>query len=210
MLKVGLTGSIAVGKSFVCDVLREAGVHVLDADQTARDVVAPGTKGLAGIVEAFDYEILRPDGSLDRSKMAKLVFTDEVKRKLLNSIVHPLVIEAQDRWIHEIELQDPSGIAVIDAALMIESGGYKRFDKLVVVWCRPEIQLARLMDRSGLDESEAQQRIAAQMPQDEKMRYADHLIDTSAGFDDTRRQTLKLVTELRSLNKREAPEDKKS
>ena len=210
MLKVGLTGSIAVGKSFVCDVLREAGVHVLDADQTARDVVAPGTKGLAGIVEAFDYEILRPDGSLDRSKMAKLVFTDEVKRKLLNSIVHPLVIEAQDRWIHEIELQDPSGIAVIDAALMIESGGYKRFDKLVVVWCRPEIQLARLMDRSGLDESEAQQRIAAQMPQDEKMRYADHLIDTSAGFDDTRRQTLKLVDELRSLNKREAPEDKKS
>jgi dephospho-CoA kinase len=183
---------------------------VLDADQTARDVVAPGTKGLAGIVEAFDYEILQPDGSLDRSKMAKLVFTDEVKRKLLNSIVHPLVIEAQDRWIHEIELQDPSGIAVIDAALMIESGGYKRFDKLVVVWCRPEIQLARLMDRSGLDESEAQQRIAAQMPQDEKKRYADHLIDTSAGFDDTRRQTLELVTELRSLNKRGAPEDTKS
>jgi len=210
MLRVGLTGSIAVGKSFVCDVLRGVGVHVLDADQTARDVVAPGTKGLAGIVEAFDYEILRPDGSLDRSKMAKLVFTDEVKRKLLNSIVHPLVIEAQDRWIQEIELRDPSGIAVIDAALMIESGGYKRFDKLVVVWCRPEIQLARLMDRSGLDESEAQQRIAAQMPQDEKKRYADHLIDTSAGFDDTRRQTLKLVDELRSLNKREAPEDKKS
>ena len=210
MLKVGLTGSIAVGKSFVCDVLRGAGIYVLDADQTARDVVAPGTKGLAGIVEAFDCEILRPDGSLDRSKMAKLVFTDDVKRKLLNSIVHPLVIEAQDRWIHEIELQDPSGIAVIDAALMIESGGYKRFDKLVVVWCSPEIQLARLMDRSGLDESEAKQRIAAQMPQDEKKRYADHLIDTSAGFDDTRRQTLELVTELRSLNKREAPEDTKS
>jgi len=210
MLRVGLTGSIAVGKSFVCDVLRGVGVHVLDADQTARDVVAPGTKGLAGIVEAFDYEILQPDGSLDRSKMAKLVFTDEVKRKLLNSIVHPLVIEAQDRWIQEIELRDPSGIAVIDAALMIESGGYKRFDKLVVVWCRPEIQLARLMDRSGLDESEAQQRIAAQMPQDEKKRYADHLIDTSAGFDDTRRQTLELVTELRSLNKRGAPEDTKS
>jgi dephospho-CoA kinase len=210
MLKVGLTGSIAVGKSFVCEVLREAGVHVLDADKIARDVVAPGTKGLAGIVEAFDYEILRPDGSLDRQKMAKLVFTDEVKRKLLNSIVHPLVIEAQDRWIQEIELRDPSGIAVIDAALMIESGGYKRFDKLIVAWCRPEIQLARLMDRSRLTASEAKQRIAAQMPQDEKMRYADHLIDTSAGFDDTRRQTLELVTELRSLNKRGAPKDTKS
>ena len=201
MLKVGLTGSIAVGKSFVCDVLREAGVHVLDADQTARDVVAPGTKGLAGIVEAFDYEILQPDGSLDRAKMAKLVFADEVKRKLLNSIVHPLVIEAQDRWIQGIELQDPHGIAVIDAALMIEAAGYKRFDKLVVVWCSPDIQLARLMDRSGLDEREARQRIAAQMPQGEKKRYADYLIDTSSGFEDTRRQTLELVAELRSLNR---------
>jgi dephospho-CoA kinase len=210
VLKVGLTGSIAVGKSFVCDVLREAGVHVLDADKTARDVVAPGTKGLADIVAAFDYEILQPDGSLDRTKMAKLVFADEVKRKLLNSIVHPLVIEAQDRWIQEIELQDPKGIAVVDAALMIESGGYKRFDKLVVVWCRPDIQLARLMARSGLDEIEAHRRIAAQMPQDEKKRYADYLIDTSAGFDETHRQTLELVDELRSLSKREASEDTRS
>lgn len=199
MLKVGLTGSIAVGKSFVCEVLREAGVHVLDADQTAREVVAPGTKGLAGIVEAFDYEILQPDGSLDRAKMAKLVFADEAKRKLLNSIVHPLVIEAQDRWIQDIELREPGGIAVIDAALMIESGGYRRFDKLIVVWCRPELQLARLTSRSSLSEHEAQARIAAQMPQDEKKRYADYLIDTSAGFDDTRRQTLELVAELRSL-----------
>ncbi|MBV9240781.1 MAG: dephospho-CoA kinase [Acidobacteria bacterium] len=199
MLKVGLTGSIAVGKSFVCDVLRESGAHVLDADQTARDVVAPGTKGLADIVAAFDYEILQPDGSLDRAKMAKLVFVDETKRKLLNSIVHPLVIEAQDRWIREIEASDPGGIAVIDAALMIESGGYKRFDKLVVVWCRPEIQLARLTDRSGLSENEAASRIAAQMPQDEKKRYADYLIDTSEGFEDTRRQTLELVAGLKAI-----------
>ena len=114
-MKVGLTGSIAVGKSVVCDVLREVGVHVLDADQTARDVVAPGTKGLAGIVEAFDYEVLQPDGSLDRGKMAKLVFADEAKRKLLNTIVHPLVIEAQDRWVRDLEGSDPDGIAVIDA-----------------------------------------------------------------------------------------------
>jgi dephospho-CoA kinase len=199
MLKVGLTGSIAVGKSFVCDVLREAGVHVLDADQTARDVVAPGTKGLAGIVEAFDYEILQPDGSLDRVKMAKLVFSDEAKRKLLNSIVHPLVIEAQNRWIADLEASDPTGIAVIDAALMIESGGHKRFDKLVVVWCEPELQLARLMGRGGLDEKEARKRIAAQMPQDEKRRYADYSIDTSNDHDDTRRQTLDLVDEFRSL-----------
>ncbi len=210
MLRVGLTGSIAVGKSFVCDVLREAGLHVLDADKTARDVVAPGTKGLAGIVEAFDYEILQPDGSLDRAKMARLVFEDEAKRKLLNSIVHPLVIEAQDAWIREVEAHDPSGIAVIDAALMIESGGYKRFDKLVVVWCRPELQLARLMDRGGIDETQARQRIASQMPQDEKKRYADYLIDTSEGFDDTRLQTLELVAELRSLRDKDGSSQKKT
>ncbi|MFL6374400.1 MAG: dephospho-CoA kinase [Pyrinomonadaceae bacterium] len=207
MLKVGLTGSIAVGKSFVCSILREAGVHVFDADQTARDVVAPGTEGLANIVAAFDYEILQPDGSLDRIKMAKVVFADEAKRKLLNSIVHPLVIEAQDRWLRATELQDPDGIAVVDAALMIESGGYERFDKLIVVWCRPELQLARLIDRSGLNETEARQRIAAQMPQDEKKRFADHLIDTSNGFDDARRQTLELIDDLRSLIRRDEPED---
>ncbi|HTH51525.1 MAG TPA: dephospho-CoA kinase [Pyrinomonadaceae bacterium] len=203
MLKVGLTGSIAVGKTFVCEVLREAGVHVLDADQVSRDVVAPGSKGLAGIVEAFDYEILQPDGSLDRVKMANLVFADEAKRKLLNSIVHPLVIEAQDKWIRELEVADPQGIAVIDAALMIESGGYQRFDKIVVVWCRPELQLARLTSRNGLSEDEAKQRIASQMSQDDKKRYADYLIDTSEGFDDTRRQTLELVDELRSLAKQD-------
>jgi len=199
VLKVGLTGSIAVGKSFVCEVMGEAGLHVLDADQTARDVVAPGTKGLADIVTAFDHEILKPDGSLDREKMGRLVFADESKRKLLNSIVHPLVIEAQDRWIREIDVQDPRGIAVIDAALMIESGGYERFDKLIVVWCRPELQLARLTSRNGLSVEAAKQRIDAQMPQDEKKRFADYLIDTSDGFDDARRQTLEVVEELRAL-----------
>ena len=199
MLTVGLTGSIAVGKTFVCEVLREDGLHVLDADQTARDVVAPGTKGLADIVAAFDHEILKPDGSLDRERMGRLVFADESKRKLLNSIVHPLVIEAQDRWIREIDVQDPRGIAVIDAALMIESGGYERFDKLIVVWCRPELQLARLTSRNGLSVEAAKQRIDAQMPQDEKKRFADYLIDTSDGFDDARQQTLEVVEELRAL-----------
>jgi len=199
VLKVGLTGSIAVGKTFVCQVLREAGLHVLDADQTARDVVAPGSKGLADIVAAFSHEILKPDGSLDREKMGRLVFAAESKRKLLNSIVHPLVIEAQDRWIREIDVQDPRGIAVIDAALMIESGGYVRFDKLIVVWCRPELQLARLTSRNGLSVEAAKQRIDAQMPQDEKKRFADYLIDTSDGFDDARRQTLEVVEELRAL-----------
>lgn len=198
MLKVGLTGSIAVGKSYVCECLRELGCHVLDADKTSRDVVAKGTDGLAEIVRHFGTEALLPNGELDRKKVGAIVFADEKKRELLNLIVHPLVIETQDTWLREIEKADPNGIAIIDAALMIESGGYKRFNKLIVVWCVPAIQLRRLMLRNNLDVEQAKMRIAAQMPQDEKKQFADYLIDTSSGFEDTRQQAVNIVDQLRA------------
>ena len=198
MLKVGLTGSIAVGKSFVCEVFRELGCHVLDADKTAREVVEPGTDGLLQVVAEFGESVLTMDGQLDRKKLGAIVFADEDKRKLLNSIIHPLVIEAQDRWIKTAEKEDPEGIAIIDAALMIESGGYKRFDKLIVVWCEPAIQLKRLMLRDNLGEIDAQKRIDTQMPQDGKKRFADYLIDTSGGFDDTRKQTIDVFQHLKA------------
>lgn len=197
MLKVGLTGSIAVGKSFVCDVFRELGCHVLDADQTAREVVQPYSDGLRQIVGAFGSDVLQADGGLDRKKLGAIVFADEGKRKLLNSIVHPLVIEAQDHWINGRAETDPDGIAIVDAALMIESGGYRRFDKLIVVWCAPAIQLKRLMLRDDLSRDDAKKRIRSQMSQDEKKRFADHLIDSSRGFDDTRSQTLNVFEQLR-------------
>jgi dephospho-CoA kinase len=197
MLRVGLTGSIAVGKSYVCEVFRELGCYVLDADRTAREVVKPGTKGLEQIVEAFGTDVLQASGELDRKKLGAIVFTDKEKRERLNAIVHPLVIEAQDEWIRGVEARDPNGIVIIDAALMIESGGYKRFDKLIVVWCEQEIQLERLMKRDGLSEEDANARIRAQMPQEEKKRFADHLIDTSAGFDETREQVKKVYSELK-------------
>jgi dephospho-CoA kinase len=197
MLKVGLTGSIATGKSFVCDVFRELGCHVIDADQTARDVVKGGTPGLARIAKEFDTEVITPDGELDRAKMAAIVFADEQKRLLLNSIIHPLVFEVQNKWLTEREAEDPQGIAIVDAALTIESGGYKRFDKLIVVWCEPAIQLNRLKLRDDLPEIEAKKRIAAQMPQEEKKRYADFLIDTSNGFEDTRRQVVEVHEKLK-------------
>jgi dephospho-CoA kinase len=198
MLKVGLTGSIAVGKSFVVECFRELGCHVLDADNTAREVVEPGTVGLQRIVEEFGHAVLKDD-ALDRAAMGQIVFADNAKRQLLNSIVHPLVIERQNEWIALREAEDPDGIAIIDAALMIESGGYKRFDKLIVVWCEADIQLARLMKRNGLSRDQAQTRIDAQMSQDEKKKYADILIDTSHGFDDTRRQVLETFENLRHL-----------
>jgi dephospho-CoA kinase len=198
MLKVGLTGSIAVGKSFVVECFRELGCHVLDADRTAREVVEPRTIGLRRIVETFGSEVLDGD-KLDRAKLGAIVFADEEKRRTLNSIVHPLVIERQNEWIAEREASDPDGIVIVDAALMIESGGYKRFDKLIVVWCRADIQLARLMTRSSLSHDEAIRRIAAQMSQDEKKNYADYLIDTSDGFEDTRRRVVETFETLRHL-----------
>lgn len=197
MLKIGLTGSIAVGKSYVCECLRELGAFVLDADLTAREVVQPNTKGWNLIVEKFGENILQSDKQIDRAKLGAIVFADEAKRQLLNSIVHPLVFEAQNVWLDAREVENPDGIAIIDAALMIESGGYKRFEKLIVVWCKPEIQLQRLMLRNNLTESEALKRINAQMPQDEKKQFADYLIDTSDGFEPTRAQTIEIFEQLR-------------
>src|ERR1043165_1070627 len=181
MLRVGLTGSIGVGKSFVASVFVELGCHVLDADQTAREVVMPGTAGLKALTAAFGEEILNTDGSLDRKRLGARVFADPRERERLNHILHPFIIARQDEILNGWEAGDPDGIGIVDAALMIESGGYKRFDKLIVVHCRPEVQLERLMLRNGLTREEAQRRIDSQMPQEEKQKFGDYLIDTSNG-----------------------------
>ena len=197
MLRVGLTGSIGVGKSFVTAVFAELGCHVLDADQTAREVVSAGAPGLKAVVAAFGAEVLQPDGTLDRQQMAALIFADSHKRQQLNAILHPFIIARQDEILREWERVDPKGIGLVDAALMIESGGYKRFDKLIVVHCRPEVQLERLMSRNGFSREQAQQRIDAQMSQEEKKKFADYLIDTSDGFESTRTNTLAVFHKLR-------------
>jgi dephospho-CoA kinase len=199
MLRVGLTGSIAVGKSFVASIFAELGCHVLDADQTAREVVLPASPGLNALAQTFGEEILNADGTLNRAQMAALVFADEAKRLTLNQILHPFIIARQDEILREWEKEDPDGIGVVDAALMIESGGYRRFDKLIVVHCRPEVQLERLMLRNGLSREEAQARIDSQMSQEEKQRFADYLIDTSDGFELTRRRTIEVHNELLRL-----------
>ena len=201
MLRVGLTGSIAVGKSYVSSVFAELGCHVLDADQTAREVVEPGSEGLAAVVKHFGSEVLTDDGRLDRQRLGELIFADAQQRQLLNSILHPFIIAKQDEVMREWEQSDPDGVGIVDAALMIESGGYRRFDKLIVVHCRPEVQLERLMLRTGLSLSEAQQRISSQMSQEEKQRYADYLIDTSDGFESTRERTVKVYQKLREISR---------
>jgi dephospho-CoA kinase len=199
MLKVGLTGSIAVGKSRVLSIFGELGCHTIDADQIARQVVTPDSEGLKLVVENFGNEVLQPDGSLDRQKLGAIVFADEAKRRQLNSLLHPLIIARQDEQIRQIEQSDPKGIVIIDAALMIESGSYRRMEKLIVVYCEPEIQLQRLMHRDGLSRDAAESRIAAQMPQDKKKTFADFLINTSGDHSQTRAQVENVYRELRAL-----------
>jgi dephospho-CoA kinase len=196
MLRVGLTGSIGVGKSFVASVFVELGCRVLDADHTAREVVMPGTRGLNALTETFGEDILNPDGTLDRKRLGALIFADQSKRELLNHILHPFIIARQDEILNGWEAEDPNGIGIVDAALMIESGGYKRFDRLIVVHCRPEVQLERLMLRDKLSRDEALRRINSQMSQEEKQKFADFLIDTSDGFDLTRARTVAVHNQL--------------
>jgi dephospho-CoA kinase len=196
MLRVGLTGSIGVGKSFVASIFIELGCHVLDADQTAREVVMPGTPGLKALAEAFGEEFLNADGTLDRKRLGAMIFADQSQRERLNHILHPFIIARQDEILNAWEAEDPDGIGIVDAALMIESGGYKRFDKLIVVHCRPEVQLERLMLRDKLSRDEALRRINSQMPQDEKQKYADYLIDTSDGYESTRTRSVEIYHQL--------------
>lgn len=194
MLKVGLTGGIAVGKSYVVSVLRELGCEVLDADVVAHQAIEPGKPAYQDIVNEFGAGILNADGTINRPALGAIVFGDEAKRLRLNAIVHPRVFEAQAAWLATLP---SSAIAIIDAALMIETGSYKRFDKVVVVHCTPELQLKRLMERNQMPQAQAEARIAAQMPSAEKVKVADYTIETSLGFEDTRRQTEALYARLR-------------
>ena len=209
MLRVGLTGSIGVGKSFVSGVFAELGCRVLDADQIAREVVAPNSRALSEVVNSFGREVLLADGSLDRPALGAIVFADPDKRARLNSILHPYIIAAQDAQLNQWGIMRPDGIAIVDAALMIESGGYKRFDKLIVVHCNEETQLQRLMARNKLSRENAASRIATQMPQTEKMKFADYLIDTTDGFEAARRQVVAIHHELQRLaTAQPGPEDR--
>lgn len=196
MLKVGLTGSIAVGKSYVLSVLAELGCVTFDADKIAHLVMEPGRPAYNDVLREFGEVVLAADGSIDRKTLGGIVFADEARRKRLNEIVHPRVIEEQNRLLGDAEAGNPNGIAVIDAALMIESGGYKRFDKLIVVYCDRETQIERLMRRAGIPREAAEQRLAAQMSSEEKLRYADYRINTEEAFKETRRLVVDVHADL--------------
>ncbi len=201
MLKVGLTGGIATGKSHVLALLQELGCEASDADRLAHAAMAPGQPAFEEIVREFGAEVLAKDGSIDRGRLGQIVFADAEQRQRLNAIVHPRVFEAEARWYAELEARRPDAIAVVDAALMIETGSYRRFDTLVVVHCAPELQIARLMSRNHLSREEALARINAQMTSAEKLKFADYSIDTSGDFSETRRQVEELYADLEKKRK---------
>lgn len=197
MLRVGLTGGIACGKSTVASMMREMGCTVLDADALAHRLMEPGQPAYDEVVREFGSIILRPDGTIDRKALGEIVFADRARLDHLNRIIHPLVLKDHDRQLTELELANPRGIAVVEAALLVEAGYQKNLDRLVVAWCRPEQQRERLLAR-GLSAEEARQRMSAQMPVAEKRRLADAVIDCSMSLEQTRKQVATLVARLRA------------
>ncbi len=203
MLKVGLTGGIASGKSTVAEMFRRHGAHLIDADRVSRDVVVPGRPALEEIVEAFGRGVLRPDGALDRAALAAIVFNDDDARARLNAIVHPRIWEEEDRLCAIQEARDPDGVVMIDAAVIIEAGGAGRVDLMVVVDVDAEDQLERLAAK-GMSEEEARSRIRAQMPVAEKRTYGDYVLNNRGPVEETGRQVERVwhVLAARAMKKR--------
>ena len=202
LLRVGLTGGIASGKSSLAKLLSERGIPVIDSDTIARDLVAPGSEVLSEIARALRAVVVAPDGGLDRKRVGQIVFADDAKRKALEKILHPRIMAEQDRWLNRIEEAGESPVAVVEAALMIESGGSKRFDLVVVVNCGEAQQIERFMERAGMDEAAARARIEAQMPLSEKVKLADRVVDNSGSLPDLAAEAESLVRWLKERAKK--------
>lgn len=202
MLRVGLTGGIGCGKSTVAAMMAELGCHVLNADKMAHAVIAPGEPAYNDVVRKFGMHILAADGRVDRARLAAVVFADSEKLASLNAIVHPGVLREIDRELDRLAFVDPHGIAVVEAALLIESGYHKALDRIVLVSCTREQQLERLTNPAlgrGMSREQAKQRIASQMPLEEKRKRVagkSDEIDCSCSLDSTKKQVRALVEQL--------------
>ena len=196
MLRLGLTGGIASGKSAVAAMLRDLGFPVLDADSLAHKIIEPSQPAYDEVLREFGPSITDGQGRVDRAKLGALVFADRAKLDRLNAIVHPRVAQAVLHQFNEWARQGTRDAAFVEAALLVESGIHKKLDGLVVAWCEPEQQLERLVAR-GLSEAEARRRIAAQMPVEEKLSLANEKIDCSGSLEETRHQVEALAAKLR-------------
>ncbi len=209
MLKIGLTGGIASGKSVVGEMLVGLGAHLVQADTIAHQLMQPGETVYWEVIDKFGRDILDKDGRVNRAKLAEAAFGGSGKPSRiqeLNQIVHPAVIQRQEQWMENVGRGDPHAIAVVEAALMLEAGVGKRFDRLVVVTCRPEQRIQRWANRVHVDEEAARRevtrRMAAQLPDEEKVKAADYVIDNSGSLDATREQVEKLFQKLKAQAQR--------
>jgi dephospho-CoA kinase len=199
MLRVGLTGGVACGKSTVGTMLAQRGAHFLQADTLAHQLYLPGTPVYEAVVRAFGSDIVRSDGLINRSALANKAFPDRIDE--LNAIVHPAVIEAQNRWLAEREIEDPHGIAVLEAALLIEAGAAKDFDKAIVVTCPLTKKVENYAHRAGISlESarvEVERRSAAQFSDEGKAKHADYIVENSGTLEELERQVERVWEKLR-------------
>ena len=205
MLRVGLTGGVACGKSTVAKMFADLGARIADADTIAHELYRPGEEVYQELVKRFGPQIVKPDGELDRQKLAAAAF-DGGRVEELNKIVHPAVIRRQEQWMREIGVKDPYAVAMVEAALIFEAGAKERFDKIIVVTCKPAQKIARFGQRTGMGEADAradvERRNKAQMPDEEKARRANFVIDNSGSVEETRHQVQRIYTDLKVLAKR--------
>jgi dephospho-CoA kinase len=207
LLKLGLTGGIASGKSVAGEMFVKLGAHLIFADAVAHWLMDPGHAVYEEVVRRFGREILNSDGSINRPRLAEAAFGSPGSAapsvKELNEIVHPAVIAHENQWMEEIGRRDPNAIAIVEAALILESGAASRFDRLIVVTCHPEQRISRYARRLGISEdaarAEVARRMAAQMPDEEKIKAADFVIDNSGSLDATERQVRQVFAALRSV-----------
>jgi dephospho-CoA kinase len=195
MLRVGLTGGIASGKSTVASMLRDSDCHVLELDAIGHELLESGQPAHDEIVAEFGNEILDAAGNVDRSKLGRIVFADPAKRERLNQILHPRILDVARQWFAALARPGGPELAFAEAALIVESGFHKELDRVLVCWCTPEQQIERLQERA-LPPEQARQRVAAQMPMDEKRRYADMVIDCSGTLAATETQVGKALEKL--------------
>jgi len=199
MLTVGLTGGLATGKSFVSAALADLGCRVIRADVLGHEVLEPRAEAYEPVIAEFGREILNADGTIDRHRLASIVFPAPDRLAKLTSLVHPAVIRREEELMREAEAADPQVIVVVEAAILVETGSYKRFDRVVVTVCDRETQIERALGRGGLTRQDVEERLSRQLPADKLRRVANYVIDTSGTEENTQAQVQELHRVLRSL-----------
>ncbi|MFQ5455207.1 MAG: dephospho-CoA kinase [Nitrospirota bacterium] len=200
MSLIGLTGGIASGKSTIALLFKEAGAYVIDVDKIAHNIILPVTCVWRKIVDNFGEDILNENNTINRRKLGDIIFDDPEKREELNNIVHPAIFMEGENQRKEIIKNDPNAIIIYDAALLIETGANEFMDRIILVYTDKKTQLKRIMERDNLSRREALQRIKAQMPLDEKKRYADYLINSSRTICEIKNEVGVIYEELESID----------